>query len=140
MQVDRHPSERAAPLNHRSVIVRVRDRDRLNAAQTIEQIDGGVVDQRDALPQDVARRRACQDCPLPDTEGRRGLDRHKSRCETAEFVAVGAAQLFQRGPGLARCGNELSLVGASRARIGWTIGRRVWPPQAVQMKAGMRIL
>src|ERR1700688_4167142 len=49
-QVDRHSPERAAPLHHRGVVVRVGDRDRRDAAQALQQIDCGVVDQGEAVP------------------------------------------------------------------------------------------
>jgi hypothetical protein len=68
--------------------VRVGDRDRRDAAQALQQIDCGVVDQGEALPQHVAGRRARKDRALPDAECWGCLDGRKPRCEAAELVAV----------------------------------------------------
>ena len=88
MQVDRYSPERAAPLHHRGVVVRVGDRDARDAAHALQQIDRGVIDQREALPQHVAGRRAGKDRALPDAELRGGLDGRKPRREAPELVAV----------------------------------------------------
>ena len=44
--------ERTPPLDHRRVVVRVRDRDRVQRADAVDRL---VVEQRDAVPQDVRR-------------------------------------------------------------------------------------
>jgi hypothetical protein len=68
--------------------VRVGDRDRRDAAQALQQIDCGVVDQAEAVPQHVAGRRARKDRALPDAEHWGGLDGRKPRRKAAELVAV----------------------------------------------------
>jgi hypothetical protein len=67
MQVDRHSPECAAPLHHRGVVVRVGDRDARDAAQAFQQINCGVIDKCEAVPQHVASRRARKDRALLDT-------------------------------------------------------------------------
>jgi hypothetical protein len=54
VQVGRHSSERVAPLHHRGVVVGMGDRDRRDFAHAVQQIDSGVVDQRNAVPKYVA--------------------------------------------------------------------------------------
>jgi hypothetical protein len=88
VQVDRHSSERAAPLNHRGVVVRVGDRDGRNPAEPIQQVDGRFVDQGDAVPQHVPRWRARQDRTLPDAKAGGGFNRGKSRRKMPEFVCM----------------------------------------------------
>ena len=101
MQVDGNSPERLAPLHHRSVILRVGDRDRRDAAQSLQHIDCGVVDQGKTLPQHVACRRVRKDRALPYAECRGGLDRRKPGRETAELVAVRVPKPLQGGPALA---------------------------------------
>ena len=56
VDVDRHAAERAAPLDHRRVVVRVRDRDRPRCRRAPRPRDGRVVDQPDAVPEEFVRR------------------------------------------------------------------------------------
>jgi len=77
--MDRHAAERVAPLDHRGIVVRVRDRDAGDAAKGAHDLDGGVVDEADAVPQDVAVRRADQQGALGDRERRRGADADQDR-------------------------------------------------------------
>ena len=75
MDVDRRVAEGAAPLDHRRVVVRVRDRDLGDPAQLLDPRDRRVVDQPDAVPEDVALGRLDQEGPLADAELRLGVDR-----------------------------------------------------------------
>lgn len=86
--MNRHATEGAAPLQHRGVVVRVGDCDRRDAAYALREFNRGVVDQGDAVPQNVAGRRVRQDRPLADAERRGGLDGREPRHEAAELVAV----------------------------------------------------
>jgi hypothetical protein len=88
VQVDRHSPERAAPLHHRGVVVRMGDRDARDAAQAFQQLDCGVIDKREAVLQHIAGPRVRKDRALPDAERRGGLDRRKPRREAPELVAV----------------------------------------------------
>src|SRR5450755_1003204 len=49
-------SKSAAPFHHARVIVRVRDRYRGGPAQAFDAVDGCVVQQADAIPQNISRR------------------------------------------------------------------------------------
>lgn len=50
MDVDRNVPERAAPLHHSGVVMQMGDGDRREAAQFFDVFDGGVVEQRHAIP------------------------------------------------------------------------------------------
>ena len=57
-----------------------------NAAQPLQHIDRSVVDQRDAVPEHVAGRRARKERALPDAEGRGGLDRRSPAARRRNFL------------------------------------------------------
>ncbi len=60
VQMDRNAAKRRAPIHHRRVIVRMRNRNRLESAKRLDDFNGRIVDQADAVPQHVAVRRAHQ--------------------------------------------------------------------------------
>ncbi len=39
------PLEGAAPLRHAGIVMRMRDRDRLDAAESVDQLNSGLIDQ-----------------------------------------------------------------------------------------------
>src|SRR5579871_85128 len=57
MKMHRHISERSAPINKRRVEVRMRNGDGAQSAKSVNQRDRSVVDQGDAIPEDVPFRR-----------------------------------------------------------------------------------
>lgn len=61
-------SERGRPAQVRGVIVRVRDDDRFQPAVGVYEVDRGVVQVRDAVPEDVAGGGFEQDRSLADAE------------------------------------------------------------------------
>ena len=73
VQVDR-AAERVRPLDHRAVVVRMRDRDRGEAALAVDALDELVVEERDAVPEDVAGRALDEQRALADRERRRAAD------------------------------------------------------------------
>ena len=66
--------ERRGELEVRGVEVRVRQADRAQAAELVDRAPGRPVEQRDAVPEHVARRRPHQQGPLTDPELRRDPD------------------------------------------------------------------
>ena len=66
MQIDRHAAERLAPVGDRAVVMRMRDGDRLQAAERADVFDGRPGHQRDAIPHHAAIGRAHQQRALPD--------------------------------------------------------------------------
>jgi hypothetical protein len=78
----------------------VRDRDRADAAELANFVDGGVVDQRDAVPQEVALWRADEERTLAN--GERRLRSYSDETEIlAHLVLVRLAKLIKGSPLLA---------------------------------------
>ncbi len=85
---------------------------------------GGVVDQRDAVPQHVALVGLQQQRALADGEGRHRADADQARLVLPEAVEVAARQRLVRGPALAGRRHELTLLVADRAARGFLLGGR----------------
>jgi hypothetical protein len=92
--------------------MRMGNGDRLEAAEPVDERDGRSVEQRDAVPQNIAVRRADEERALADGKLRLGADADQPRL----VLAVGVERA--RGAGAASVGAYCI-------------------PQAVQMKAGM---
>ena len=114
----------ARPFHHRRVVVRVRDGDRGQAAQRAHDVDRRVVQQRDAVPQDVARRGAKEERALADGEARLRADPVQPRLQSLKGVAVRPPKLGEREPALAAGADVLPLVHAHRARVRRRVGGR----------------
>src|SRR5258705_7319022 len=105
-------------------VMRVRDRNGGNAAETLHDLDRGGIDEWDAVPQDVARGRAQQQRALAD-----GKFRHRADADQAGLVLPVAIEMpvrerIERGPPLAAGRDELTLVLADRTRRRRLIRRR----------------
>jgi hypothetical protein len=103
----------------------MRNRDPGDPAHGAHDLDRCVVDEADAVPQDVAVRRADQQGALGNGEGRHGADADQGRLLLAEGGEVGALHCAQRGPGLAEHVHVLALVLADRAAGRWCVARGV---------------
>jgi hypothetical protein len=103
--------------------MRVRDRDRANAAELSDLLDGRVIDDGYAIPQKVALRRANQQRALADGERRVRPDADQAEV-VADLVLVLFAKFIKGGPSLARPSDVLSLVLADWAVLGWVRGGR----------------
>ena len=115
MQIDRHAAERLTPVGDRAVVMRMRDGDRLQAAERTDVVDGLPGHQRDAVPHHAAIGRGHQQRALPDRKIR--LDGDAGNAEIIapdEFVTF--RHLFARKPRLAVPVDILTLVLADRAR------------------------
>src|SRR5690606_4461429 len=82
-----------------------------------------VVDQGDAVPEQVAAGRTHQQRALADREARLGTDPEQAFGLRLDAVAVRAAQRLERGPLLPAAADVLALVLADRAAVG--LARRV---------------
>jgi hypothetical protein len=95
--------------------VRVRDRDRAEPAELLDAGADLVVEQRDAVPEDVPARCLDEEGALPDREARRRADANQARPLLPDVRAMVAAKIVERRPPLAVPADVLSLVLADRA-------------------------
>jgi hypothetical protein len=93
--------------------VRVRDGDRADAAGGIDCGGDRVVDERNAVPEQVLNEKRA----LPDSEARLGANPDQSRLQLLDPRAVANAPVGERGPLLAFVTDVLALVAADRARL-----------------------
>jgi hypothetical protein len=114
--------EAVRPLDHAGVVVRVRDRDRGQAAVALDLSGRVVIEQRHAVPQDVAVAGRHEQRALPDRERRVEPDA-VVRALATDLVAVAGAQVVAGPPRLPRGGHVLALVLADRAAFGRRVGR-----------------
>src|SRR5882672_521993 len=103
----------------------MRNRDGVQPAKPLDQGDRGVVDQRDAIPQDVPLRRAQEQCALADGELRLRADADEAWLVLAEAVVVRNPEPFQRCPRLPLGRDVLALVFADGALSRWSVTRRI---------------
>ena len=115
VQMDR-AVEAVGPLDHRRVVVRVRDRDPGEAAAPLHFGGGLLVEERDAVPEQVRAAIRDEQGALPDRERRLGADADEAGV-VADPVASLGAQLGERRPTLAALGHVLTRVGADRAEV-----------------------
>ena len=107
--------EGVRPLDHRRIEMRVRNGDGADAAKRAHQGHGGVVQQRDAVPQDVALRTHQQQRPLANREGGGGANPKQAGLAHPPGVGMVAAQFGQGSPALAGGADILPLVVTDRA-------------------------
>src|SRR5262249_8800003 len=117
VEVDGRVAKGAAPLDHRGVVVRVRDRDLRDPAQLLDPRDRRLVDQPDAVPEEVAFGRLDQEGPLADAELRLGIDRVEPLFFLLDRVPVRPAEALERRPLLTVRADVLPLVLANRAML-----------------------
>jgi hypothetical protein len=84
-------------------------------AQAFDQRDGGLVEERDAVPQYVAFVATQEQRALRDGEVRHAADADQVRLMLAETIAIAARQRFVCRPGLAGRRHELARLVADRA-------------------------
>ena len=137
VKVDRDAAEGPAPLDHRGVVVRVRDGDGRDAAQRLDRLDHGFVKQRQAVPQDVAcgvRTNKARwpmakggSMPMPISPG------SSNRIEL-RLVSRSSSSVVHCWPvALTYCRSSWQMA---QAAGGWSLSAYC-VPQVVQMKFGM---
>jgi len=94
--------------------MRMGDRDGGDAAETAHDLDRGVIDERDAVPEDVAAWRAQQQRALTDGKLRHRADADQAGLVLPVAVEMPAREGIERGPLLPAGRHELTLVLADR--------------------------
>lgn len=122
--VDRTVIERATPLDHDAVKVRVRERDARDAAERAHLLDAGGINVAGAVPEQIAARRAHEQCALTDGDGWRHADAVKVALELADLDAMTRrGEFVERRPLLTALPHVLPLVLADQAVRGRDIRR-----------------
>jgi hypothetical protein len=83
-----HIPKRSAPINKRRIEMRMRNGDGAQSAKPVNQGDRSVVDQGDAVPENVPFRRAQEQCALPDGKSRSRADADETWLVLAKSVVV----------------------------------------------------
>ena len=96
-----------------------------NPPSPVDQRDRGVIDQRDAIPQDIPLRCAKEQCALADRELWLRADPDEPRLVLAEPVVVRNPEPLQRCPRLPLGRDVLALVFADGALSRWSVTRRI---------------
>ena len=112
IEMDR-AAEGFRPFVHRRVEMRMRDRDRFQAPESLDETDRRRIECRNAVPENIAPFRSHQDRALPD--GKTGADADDAGIVFVERVHVALLQRGQRRPGLAARRHVLPLLLADRA-------------------------
>ncbi|MFN2627632.1 MAG: hypothetical protein ABR569_03220 [Gaiellaceae bacterium] len=105
----------------------MRDRDRVEAAPALDLGRRFIVEQRDALPEEVGLAVRDEQRSLADRELRLRADARQPAI-VADPVAVIDAQLLKRRPALPLLRNVLACVLADRAALRWRAGLRKLRP------------
>src|SRR5689334_9253328 len=117
MEMNRHIAERGAPFDHRGVVVRMRDRDDDQRSVSLHGGDGGLIDERYAVPEDVPGRSADQKRALADAELRLRADADDAGFHFAKDIPEALlSHGCQGGPSLSVMTHVLALV-----RADWTV-------------------
>src|SRR5579864_6618993 len=116
MKIDRRAVERQAPLDHTRVVVRMGNGDGSNASKLAEGGDGGLIEQRQTIPQHISLRRLEQESALADREMRLGVYGIETRFLELDNIAMLPRQLFERRPLLAVQTYELAGILADETR------------------------
>ena len=125
------------PILHAGVVMRMGDRDRRKAAKRTHQRFGRVIQQRDAVPQNVAQGRSQQQRALADAKSRLGMDFEQILFQASPGVGVSVCQSCRCRPGLSGARHKLAFVLADRQSDGGrgASGREV--PQVLQTWIGI---
>src|SRR5213596_1967081 len=107
------------PFDHRRVEMGMRNRDGADAAACVYLGDCFVIQQRDAIPEQISSRRLEKQSTLANREFRFSADPQKLRRFIFDAVVMISAQLLERCPFLASVTDELPFIFAN-----WTARRR----------------
>src|SRR5207237_4540753 len=125
------------PLDHRRVVMRVGDGDGPKAAYLLNGFDGRVIEERDAVPEQVALWCGNENRSLADGKRRLGSDPEQTEV-VAHLIPMGLAKIAERCPSLPRPADILPLVLTDRA-MPWLVrsGRELNP--ACRADIGLRL-
>ena len=115
MEVDRHITERVTPLHDRRVIMRMGDGNPGDAAQVAHRLDRGLIEEADAVPKEIARRRLNEQGALADGEFRPCHEAGEGWFLGLEDIAVLGLHLGQSSPALPFPADVLTFVFTDRA-------------------------
>src|SRR5262249_28046701 len=110
-----HVAKGAAPLDQRRIKVGMRNGDRPQAAEAVNQSNRGSVDERDAVPKYVAVGGAHEQRALTDGKGRLRANANQARFVLTEGIEAAHSELVQCRPGLSSWRCELTLIRAHPA-------------------------
>ena len=137
MQMDVR-AEGVRPFHHRGVEMRMRDGDRLDAAERLDRRHGRGIERCDAIPQHVAAGGAQQQRALADGKARADADdarlRIRARRSCGFATALRAWSSSARAPARIAAPPRRSRIAPAAASLS-----AYCMPQAVQMKWGTRI-
>src|SRR5262249_5832433 len=137
VQMDGSAAEGTAPFHHRAVVMRVGDRDAGEPAERLHDLDGGGIDERDAVPQNIAFGSAQDERALADREFRHRPDPDQAGLVLLIAIEVPAASASRVvhlwPPGGTNCRSS-SQIGQDGGGASEGVN---WLPQVSQMKAGM---
>jgi hypothetical protein len=103
----------------------MRNRNGVQSAKPVDQGDRGVIDQRDAIPQDIPLRCAKEQSALADREPGLRANSYEPRLVLAESVVVRNPEPLEHCPRLALGWNILTLVLADGALNRRSVTRRI---------------
>src|SRR5262249_55094528 len=124
VQMDGNAAEGAAPFHHRGVVMRVGDGDAGEPAERLHDLDGGGIDERDAVPQNIAFGSAQDERALADGKFRHRPDADQAALVLLIAIEVPARERLEGSPLLTAGRNELTLVLTDRAGARRLIRRR----------------
>jgi hypothetical protein len=106
--------ETLGPFDHCCVVMRMRYRDRTDAAAGVDLCDCSIVQQCDAIPEQIPSRRLHKQSALADSKFGFGANAEKSRRFFFETVSMIGCQTVKRGPFLAAMAYKLPFILANR--------------------------
>ena len=115
--------ERLGPVVHVAVVMRVRKTDRAQSASRLDELDGGLIQQGDAVPKDVSTLRHDEKGALPDREPRHDLHLIELLVQSIDAHRMLPPQYVLARPALPSDGNILPVVLADLAKLRCGAGR-----------------
>src|SRR5260370_4575323 len=101
LEINRDVAEGSTPLDHGAVVMRMRDGDCTQSTALGDECAGGVIEQRDAVPQQVSFGRFYQKCALADSEVGLGEDGVQRGFFATDRVVGVLTEIVNRSPLLA---------------------------------------
>src|SRR5262249_29715138 len=110
--------EGTRPFHHGRIEMRMRDRDCIDAAESFNQCDSGVIERGDAIPQDIAVVGVYEQRALPNGKCRRRADADNALFVFVKGIGMAVPECVKRGPRLSSRGDVLPLFFTDQALSG----------------------
>src|SRR3954449_2780060 len=120
--MNRSIPERAAPLHHARVIVRMRNGYGLQSAASPDLLDRRAVQEADAVPEDIPGWGLDKERPLPNTEFGLHREGRQAWFFALDFGLKLSSDIVKGGPLLSFEANVLTLVLTNRASARFVVG------------------